>query len=73
MIKTAVLIKTETDNRKTRGIESVSEFENQCKINGKPYKIRIIVKKQPSRYFAYYYGAVEQKKDKKNRNNGYHR
>ena len=64
MIKTAVLIKTEADNRKTRGIESVSEFENQCKINGKPYKIRIIVKKQPSRYFAYYYGAVEQKKDK---------
>jgi len=64
MIKTAVLIKTEADNRKTRGIESVSEFENRCKINGKPYKIRIIVKKQPSRYFVYYYGAVEQQKDK---------
>jgi hypothetical protein len=61
IIKTAVLVKTETDNKETRGIESVSEFENWCKINGKLYKIRIIVKKQPNRYFAYYYGAVEQK------------
>jgi len=60
IIETAVLIKTEDDNKKTRGIESVSEFENRCKINGKLYKIRIIVKKQPNRYFIYYYGAVEQ-------------
>jgi hypothetical protein len=30
MLRTAVLIKTEKDNKKTRGIDSVSEFENWC-------------------------------------------
>ena len=60
MLRTAVFVKTEKDNKNTRGIESVSEFENWCKIDGKLYKIRIIIKKQPNRYFAYYYGAVEQ-------------
>ena len=60
MLKYAVLVKTENDKKGTRGIESVSEFENWCKIDGKFYKIRIIVKKQSNRYFAYYYGAVEQ-------------
>jgi len=60
MVRTAVLVKTEKDKKGTRGIESVSEFENWCKIDGKLYKIRIVVKKQPNRYFAYYYGAVEQ-------------
>jgi hypothetical protein len=29
-------------------------------IEGKLYKIRIVVKKQPERYFVYYFGAVEQ-------------
>jgi hypothetical protein len=61
MIKTGVLIKTEADNKQTRDIESVSEFEKWCRIEGKLYKIRIVVKKQPERYFAYYFGAVEQK------------
>jgi hypothetical protein len=28
MLKTAVLVKTEKDNKNTRGIENVSEFEN---------------------------------------------
>jgi hypothetical protein len=60
MIRTAVLTKTESDYKKTRDIESVSEFENRCIIEGNLYKIRIIVKKQPDRYFAYYFGAVEQ-------------
>jgi len=60
MIKSAVLVKTEKDNKQTRGIESVNEFENWCKIEGKLYKIRVIVKKQPTRYFAYYFGAIEQ-------------
>jgi len=60
MLRTAVLIKTEKDNKNTRGIESVSEFENWCRVEGKLYKIRIIIKKQPNRYFAYYYGAIEQ-------------
>jgi hypothetical protein len=62
MIRTAVLIKTESDYKGTRDIESVSEFENWCIIKGKLYKIRIIVKKQSSRYFAYYFGATEQTK-----------
>jgi hypothetical protein len=57
-IKTPHLI-TEEDNKQTRDIESVSEFENWCRIEGKLYKIRIVVKKQPERYFAYYFGAVE--------------
>jgi hypothetical protein len=61
MIKTAVLVKTEKDNQQSRGIESVSEFENWCMIEGKLYKIRIVVKKQPDRYFVYYFGAVGQK------------
>jgi hypothetical protein len=58
MLETATLIKTAEDAKKTRGIENVSEFENLCKIEEKPYKIRIIVKKQPNRRFVYYYGAV---------------
>jgi hypothetical protein len=61
MIKTGVLVKTEADNKQTRDIECVSEFENWCWIEGKLYKIRIVVKKRPERYFAYYFGAVEQK------------
>ena len=60
MLKSAVLVKTNSDNKQTQDIESVSEFENRCMIEGKPYKIRIVVKKQPDRYFVYYYGAVRQ-------------
>ena len=58
MIETAKLVKTGNDSKNTPGIESVSEFENRCRIDGKPYNIRIIVKKQPNRRFAYYYGAT---------------
>ena len=61
MIETAILIKTGKDTKDTPGIESVSEFENWCMIEGELYKIRIVVKKQPCRYFAYYFGAVGQK------------
>ncbi|MDR0442128.1 MAG: hypothetical protein LBH44_01815 [Treponema sp.] len=60
MIQTAVLVKTEKDNKKTPDIESVSEFENRCMIEGEFYKIRIVVKKKAERYFAYYFGAVKQ-------------
>jgi len=67
MIETAILIKTGEDVKHTPGIESVSEFENWCLIEGKLYKVRIVVKKQPDRYFAYYFGAVEQKGNKKPR------
>ena len=58
MLETAVLIKTGEDSKKTRGIESVSEFENRCGIGGVPYKIRIVVKSQSCRRFVYYFGAV---------------
>jgi hypothetical protein len=60
MIKNAILVKTAKDEKNTIGIESVSEFECWCNIEDKLYKVRIIVKKQPDRYFAYYFGAVEQ-------------
>ena len=72
MIRTAILVKTEDDNKNTRGIKSVSEFENWCKIEGKLYKVRIIVKRQTDRHFVYYFGAIVQH-SKKNRDNGYHR
>jgi hypothetical protein len=32
MIKTAMLVKKEEDNKQTRDIESVNEFENWCRI-----------------------------------------
>ena len=60
MIETAMLIKTGKDTKQTPGIESVSEFENWCMIEGNLYKIRIVVKKQPDRYFVYYFGAIKQ-------------
>jgi hypothetical protein len=72
MLKTAILVKTGDDTRKTRNIVNVSEFENRCRIEGDMNKIRIIVKKQPNRHFMYYYGAVNIE-GKKNRDNGYHR
>ena len=72
MIKTAKLVKTDIDEKDTPGIESVSEFENLCRIEGDLHKIRIIVKKQPDRRFVYYYGAVNIEA-KKNRDNGYRR
>jgi hypothetical protein len=60
MIERAKFIKTVKDNKDTSGIESVSYFENQCKINGKLFNINITVKKQKSinRRFAYYYSAI---------------
>jgi len=69
MIETAALKKTGKDTKNTPGIESVSEFENRCKIDEKLYKVRIVVKKQPNRYFAYYYGVVAIE-IQKNRDNG---
>jgi len=59
MIETADLVQTEKDRHNTPGIETVSEFENHCIINGDLYKIRIAVKQQVNRRFAYYYGAVK--------------
>jgi len=61
MIEGAKFIKTIKDTKNTEGIESVSYFENICKINGKPFKINITVKKQKilDRRFAYYYSATK--------------
>ena len=59
MIESAKLIKTVEDNKQTPGIENVNIFENFCIINGKPYKITIIIKKMfyKSRRFIHYYAA----------------
>jgi len=59
MIETADLVQTGKDRHNTRGIETVSEFENYCLIEGSLHKIRIAVKQQTNRRFAYYYGAVK--------------
>ena len=61
MITEAKYIKTVDDLKNTSGIESVSYFENQCKINGKIFKINITIKTQTlnKRRFAYYYSAIE--------------
>jgi hypothetical protein len=61
MIEGAKFLKTVEDAKSTRGIESVSYFENSCKINGKLFRINITVKKQQvvDRRFAYYYAASE--------------
>jgi hypothetical protein len=61
MIEGAKFLKTVEDTKDTQGIESVSYFENLCRINGKLFRINITVKKQKSlnRSFAYYYSATE--------------
>ena len=61
MIERAKFLETVTDAKNTQGIESVSYFEGFCRINGKPFKINITVKKQKTvdRRFAYYYSATE--------------
>jgi hypothetical protein len=60
MIQSATFIKTVNDIKNAE-IESVSYFENACKINGRSFKINITVKKQKilDRRFAYYYSATE--------------
>ena len=61
MIEGARYIKTVEDTKHTPGIESVSYFENQCKINEKLFKINITIKTQKlhKRRFAYYFSATE--------------
>ena len=61
MIEGARFLQTVEDTKHTPGIESVSYFENQCRINGRLYKINITVKKQIlfNRRFVYYYSATE--------------
>jgi hypothetical protein len=61
MIEGARLVETVADIKQTKGIESVSYFENYCRINGKLFKTNITVKKQQTihRRFVYYYSATE--------------
>jgi hypothetical protein len=61
MTETAVFLKTAKDEKNTPGIGEVGYFANRCKINGKPFKISITIKKQAlvDRRFAYYYSAKE--------------
>jgi hypothetical protein len=59
MMETAMLITTEKDRYNTPGIEAVSELENRCIIDGELFKIRIAVKHQIDRIFAYYFSAVK--------------
>jgi len=61
MIEGARYLKTVKDTKNTFGIENVSYFENQCKINGKLFNVNITIKQQKSlnRMFAYYYSATE--------------
>ena len=61
MIESTRLLETVADAKNTQGIENVSYFESFCRINGKPFKITVTVKKQKTvnRRFAYYYSATE--------------
>ena len=61
MIEGARFLRTVEDTKRTSGIEDVSYFTNQCRINDKLFKINITVKKQKfhERRFAYYYSATE--------------
>ena len=61
MLEGAMFLKSTEDTKNTPGIKSVSYFENNCRINGKFFKINITIKNQESlnRKFAYYYTATE--------------
>ena len=61
MLEGAEFIKTIKDTKNTPGIDSVSYFENKCKINGKLFRINITVKSQKklNRKYVYYYSAKE--------------
>jgi hypothetical protein len=61
MIEGAKFLETTEDIKNTPGIESVSYFENYCRINGYMFKINITIKTQKSakRRFAYYFSATE--------------
>lgn len=58
MLEGAKYLKTVKDSKNTPGIDDVSYFENQCRINDKLFKINITVKRQVNRRFAYYYSAT---------------
>jgi len=46
-----------SDEKNTPGIENVSYFDYKCKVNGKAYTVRLILKKafgDNVRFFYYY-------------------
>jgi hypothetical protein len=57
MLENAVFVDTVPDEKNTPGIENVSYFDYRCKINGKTYTVRLILKKalgDDVRFFYYY-------------------
>ena len=60
MLEGAKFIETVKDNKETPGIENVSYFSNFCMINGKPFDIKITIKKMSdnNRRYVYYYAAT---------------
>ena len=57
ILENAVFFETIPDEKNTPGIENVSYFDYRCKINGKAYLVRLILKKalgDEVRFFYYY-------------------
>jgi hypothetical protein len=57
MLENAVFFNTVPDEKNTPGIENVSYFDCRCKINGKPYAVRLTLKKalgDDIRFFYYF-------------------
>ena len=57
MLENATFFDTVLDEKSTPGIENVSYFDYKCKINGKAYSVRLILKKAINdnvRFFYYY-------------------
>ena len=57
MLEKSIFVDTVSDEKNTPGIENVSYFDYSCKVNGKPYTVRLILKKafgDDVRFFYYY-------------------
>jgi hypothetical protein len=61
MLENAVFFKVVPDEKKTPGIENVSYFDYRCKVNGKPYTVRLVRKKAlgDDVHFFYYFKLAE--------------
>ena len=57
MLENSLFFDTVPDEKNTPGIENVSYFDYNCKINGKAFSVRLILKKaigDDTRFFYYY-------------------
>ena len=57
MLENSIFFDTVPDEKNTPGIENVSYFDYKCKINGKAYSVRMILRKaigDDTRFFYYY-------------------